>query len=301
MGPLESLDTRLLVDLLMDRIEPRKSLGQHYLIDDEVIERTMQISAEQGSPISENSHVLEVGPGPGSLTLAMLKRSARITAIEIDEKSVNHLIRVFRDKECNLEIIQGDALSIGWPEGITHMISNIPYQISSPILDRLTKLHSSVPIDQSILLVQDDFAQRMAMTSAPYDIGPLGLNLWLDFEVEIDKKVAPHSFTPSPRVNSRLVILRPVKRPEVEGINKQLFRILTKHCFSNRRRKISTLLKKPPSRISRVSGWHRERWESSTSKLIQSGIPELEEGWYNLRPENLEPEDWVSIVRNISS
>ena len=139
------------------------------------------------------------------------------------------------------------------------------------------------------------------MTSAPYDIGPLGLNLWLDFEVIIDKKVATSSFKPSPRVNSRLVILRPVNRPEVEGINKQLFRIVTKHCFSNRRRKMRTLLKTTPSRISRVSGWHRQRWKSSISRLIQSGTPQLKEGWPNQRPENLEPKDWVSIVRNISS
>ena len=301
MKPWGGLDTRLLVDLLRDRINPSKSLGQHYLVDDEVIERTIRLTEEFNSPLSDDSHVLEVGPGPGSLTLALLRSYSNVTAIEIDKESVQHLTRVFRESKESLTIEEADAVSERWPKGITHVISNIPYQISSPILDRITKYHSVEPIQLSILLVQEEFAQRMAMFSAPYDIGPLGLNLWLDFDVSMDMKVSPSSFSPSPRVQSRLVVLKPASRPEAEGTNKQLFRIITRHCFSNRRRKIRTLLSKPPSRISRVSGWHRDRWKRSASKLLSSNHPELEDGWADLRPENLEPIDWVTIVAAISS
>jgi len=301
MEPLEGLDTRLLVDLLRDRISPSKSLGQHYLVDDEVIERTIRLTEEFDSPLSDDSHVLEVGPGPGSLTLALLRSDSNVTAIEIDKKSVKHLKRVFRESKESLTLEEADAVSERWPKGITHVISNLPYQISSPIVDRITKYHSTEPIQISILLVQEEFAQRMAMFSAPYDIGPLGLNLWLDFDVSMDMKVSPSSFSPSPRVQSRLVVLKPASRPEAEGTNKQLFRIITRHCFSNRRRKMSTLLSKPPSRISRVSGWHRDRWKKSASKLLSSNHPELEDGWADLRPENLEPKDWITIVAAISS
>ena len=301
MEPLGGLDTRLLVDLLRDRINPSKSLGQHYLVDDEVIERTIRLTEEFNSPLSDDSHVLEVGPGPGSLTLALLRSDSNVTAIEIDKGSVEHLTRVFRESKESLTLEEADAVSERWPKGITHVISNLPYQISSPIVDRITKYHSVEPIQLSILLVQEEFAQRMAMFSAPYDIGPLGLNLWLDFDVSMDMKVSPSSFSPSPRVQSRLVVLKPASRPEAEGTNKQLFRIITRHCFSNRRRKIRTLLSKPPSRISRVSGWHRDRWKRSASKLLSSNHPELEDGWVDLRPENLEPIDWVTIVAAISS
>ena len=301
MEPLDGLDTRLLVDLLRDRINPSKSLGQHYLVDDEVIERTIRLTEEFNSPLSDDSHVLEVGPGPGSLTLALLRSDSNVTAIEIDKGSVEHLTRVFRESKESLTLEEADAVSERWPKGITHVISNLPYQISSPIVDRITKYHSVEPIQLSILLVQEEFAQRMAMFSAPYDIGPLGLNLWLDFDVSMDMKVSPSSFSPSPRVQSRLVVLKPASRPEAEGTNKQLFRIITRHCFSNRRRKIRTLLSKPPSRISRVSGWHRDRWKRSASKLLSSNHPELEDGWADLRPENLEPIDWVTIVAAISS
>ena len=298
---MEGLDTRLLVDLLRDRMNPSKALGQHYLVDDEVIERSIRLTEEFDSPLSTDSHVLEVGPGPGSLTLALLRSQSRVTAIEIDKQSVEHLDRVFRESKESLDIEEADAVSERWPEGITHIISNLPYQISSPIVDRITKYHSSEPIQLSILLVQEEFAQRMAMFSAPYDVGPLGLNLWLDFDVSMDRRVSPSSFSPSPRVQSRLVVLKPATRPEAEGTNRQLFRIITRHCFANRRRKMRTLLSKPPSRISRVSGWHRDRWKESASKLISLGHPGLEDGWADLRPENLEPKDWIKIVEAISS
>jgi len=301
MESLEGLDTRLLVDLLRDRINPNKSLGQHYLVDDEIIQKTIHLTEEFNSPLSSKSHVLEVGPGPGSLTLELLRSQSKVTAIEIDKQSVKHLDRVFGERNCPLILKESDAVSERWPEGITHVISNLPYQISSPIIERITKYHSSEPIQLVILLVQEEFANRMTMFSPPYDIGSLGLNLWLDFEVSLGRRVSPSSFSPSPRVQSRLVVLKPVRRPEVEGINKQLFRITTKHCFSNRRRKMRTLLSKPPSRISRVYGWHRERWKKSVSKLLTFQSSELEEGWADLRPENLEPTDWIIIVKEISS
>ena len=300
MEPLGGLDTRLLVDLLRDRINPNKSLGQHYLVDDDVIERTIRLAEEFDSPLSDDSHVLEVGPGPGSLTLALLRSESRVTAIEIDNQSVEHLTRVFGECGESLTLEEADAVSQMWPKGITHVISNLPYQISSPIVDRITKYHSSEAIRLSILLVQEEFAQRMAMFSAPYDIGPLGLNLWLDFDVSLDMKVPPSAFSPSPRVQSRLVVLKPADRKEAEGTNKQLFRIVTRHCFSNRRRKLRTLLSKPPSRISRVSGWHRDRWKNSISKLLSSTHPDLDDGWADLRPENLDPKDWITIVAAIS-
>jgi len=300
MEPLAGLDTRLLVDLLRDRINPSKSLGQHYLVDDDVIERTIRLAEEFDSPLSGDSHVLEVGPGPGSLTLALLRSESRVTSIEIDKQSVEHLTRVFGGSTESLTLEEADAVSQRWPKGITHVISNLPYQISSPIVDRITKYHSSEAIRISILLVQEEFAQRMAMFSAPYDIGPLGLNLWLDFDVSLDMKVPPSAFSPSPRVQSRLVVLKPADRKEAEGTNKQLFRIVTRHCFSNRRRKLRTLLSTPPSRISRVSGWHRDRWKNSISKLLSSAHPDLGDGWDDLRPENLDPKDWITIVAAIS-
>ena len=301
MDGLDDLDTRLLVDLLRDHRDPRKSLGQHYLVDDQVIDRTMEITDEFYEQPSRDSHILEVGPGPGSLTLALLRSHAKVTAIEIDEESVAHLERVFGSRKKPLLIQLGDAVKENWPAGITHVISNLPYQISSPIIERITRYNASEGIKLAIILVQEEFAHRMAMSTPPYDIGPLGLSLWLDFDVFLDRKVSPSSFSPAPRVNSRLVVMKPVNREEASGIDKRLFRMVTKHCFANRRRKLRTLLSKPPSRISRIKGWHKDRWEQASSEIISTDSTRLASDWADMRPENLDPLDWLTIVSELSS
>ena len=301
MDGLDDLDTRLLVDLLRDHRDPRKSLGQHYLVDDQVIDRTMEIPGEFSEQPSSDSHILEVGPGPGSLTLALLRSHAKVTAIEIDEESVAHLERVFGKREKPLHIKVGDAVRENWPAGITHVISNLPYQISSPIIERITSYNESDGIKLAIILVQEEFAHRMAMSTPPYDIGPLGLSLWLDFDVTLDRKVPPSSFSPAPRVNSRLVVMKPVNREEANGIDKRLFRMITKHCFANRRRKLRTLLSKPPTRISRINGWHKDRWKKASSEILSTDSTILAGDWADMRPENLDPSDWLTIVSELSS
>ena len=159
---MDDLDVRLLVELLRDRITPDRSLGQHFLLDEEVIARAVEI-ASKNHPINEHSHVLEIGPGPGSLTLELLRTGAKVTAIELDQEATSHLARVFNDADGKLQVIHADALEIAWPEEITHIVSNLPYQISSPVLARIQNYHSSFQLKGISLLVQEEFAERMAM------------------------------------------------------------------------------------------------------------------------------------------
>lgn len=300
MTSLDELDTRLLVDLLTDRIAPSKALGQHYLLDENVIKRSIDLVSENGAPLGVDSHVLEIGPGSGSLTLALLRTGARVSALEIDEDSVNHLKRVFGGIDCDLDVIEADALSLKWPEGVTHIISNIPYQISSPIVDRVCKFATQGSLLSVVLLMQDEFASRMSMELPPYDVGPLGLRMWIDFDVKLDRKVPMSSFRPQPRVNSRLVVLTPLSREEFVELDRSLFKVVTKHCFSNRRRKLRTLLSKPPSRLSRLRGWHKNRWLKVFAKLSSLEGSFLPTGWLDLRPENLTEEQWANLVLKIS-
>ena len=100
-------------------------------------------------------------------------------------------------------------------------------------------------------------------------------------------------------MSSRLVLLRPVDREP--GIDRRMFRAITQHCFANRRRKLRTLLSKPPSRLSRIKGWHRQRWAEAVDTFIQAAPEGLPEGWLDLRPENLETSNWVSLTKAISS
>ena len=137
---MDDLDTRLLVDLLRDRIRPSKELGQHFLIDDSVISRSISLASSE-SPLGEDSHVIEIGPGPGSLTLSLLRTGASVSAFEIDEEAVAHLHRVFGDAKGRLEVHHADALQVEWPDDATHVVANLPYQISSPAIERIQRYH----------------------------------------------------------------------------------------------------------------------------------------------------------------
>ena len=288
---MDDLDVRLLVELLRDRIIPDRTLGQHFLLDEAVIDRAVEI-ASMNHPINEQSHVLEIGPGPGSLTLELLRTGAKVTAIELDQESTNHLARVFNGADGKLQVIHADALEIDWPEDITHIVSNLPYQISSPVLERIQKHHSNTQIKGISLLVQEEFAERMAMNKGHATRGPLGHSLWLDFDVKLDVKVAPHSFSPSPRVHSRLINLIPVNRKITQSIDSRLYRMVITECFTNRRRKLRTSLKNSPNRLNRIPGWHRSRWQTAIKTIPSQTL--------DLLTENLTSEEWVLLIRKIS-
>jgi 16S rRNA (adenine1518-N6/adenine1519-N6)-dimethyltransferase len=211
------------------------------------------------------------------------------------------LNRVFGDGSGKLAIIEGDALKIKWPEKASHLIANLPYQISSPILEKIQQHHAKNPFDVVVLLVQDEFAERMSMDHFG-SLSTLGLSLWLDFDVKLDRKVPGGAFSPAPRVNSRLVVLNPVNRLEEVGtIDRKMFKIITKHCFASRRKKLRSLLAKPPRRLSRVKGWHKARWNAAMNHIYENTPEGLDSEWFEERPDVMEPEEWVMIANAISS
>ena len=298
---MDDLDARLLVDLLRDRIVPDRSLGQHFLLDESVISRSVELCEEAGFPLTEDSHVLEIGPGPGSLTIELIRTGAKVTALEIDDDAIAHLKRIFGDGLGNLRVIEGDALKVNWPETTSHIVANLPFQISSPILEKIQQHHAINPFNLVVLLVQDEFAERMSMEHFG-SLSTLGLSLWLDFDIVLDRKVPPSAFSPSPRVNSRLVVLNPVNRTEdVGNIDRKMFKIITKHCFASRRKKLRSLLAKPPRRLSRIKGWHKARWVAAMKHLYKNTPVGLDPEWFEERPDVMEPEEWVLITNTISS
>ena len=283
-------DARFLVDLLRDRNPVVRELGQHYLVDTSVLNAAIELAGD----ISEQ-HILEIGCGPGSLTHHLLRTGARVSAIEIDEGSLEHMHRHFEEEieSEQLTLFSGDALTVEWPTDIDAIVANIPYQISSPLLERMQREVRTIP---AVLLVQDEFADRMAMAIGPLDRGPLGLSLWLDYDIEMGRSVPPSCFSPQPRVTSRLIRLEPINRLTAldSGIDRRMFRQITSQCFSDRRRKLRNLLKRAPRRLSRIPGWHRERWQGAIQSLLDH--PLMEE-----RPDMLEPEDWLDLCTQISS
>lgn len=291
------VDARLLIDILLDRSRANRDFGQHYLHDDSVLRNTIEMCAEVNHPLGSDSRILEIGPGPGSLTLHLLSTGATVIGIEIEKESINHLNRNFTEEiEANrLELIEGDALKVKWPD-VTHIVANIPYQISSPLIDRIRNQPGASSVTCVVLLLQQEFAHRLAMHGGPDSVGPLGLNTALDWEVNLGPVVPPHCFVPSPRVHSQLVSFVPRKEALPPNLNHRLHRLIVKHVFTQRRRKVRGMLRTPPKRISRIPGWYRDRWSKAIDSVLETTEIDVDS-----RPDLLSPEDWIHLTMEIEA
>ena len=262
---------RILIDRLRMRKDNIKALGQHFLNNEEILDETMRLAE-----VSPQDHVIEIGPGPGVLTERLLETGCELTSIEIDPEVCGFL----RDNFPNLELVEGDALKVKWPKA-NKVVANIPYQISSPLIDVITRTNS---IDYVVILVQEEFAERLVVEWES-DRGSLGMCTMLDWDCTFEMRVGPHCFTPSPQVHSRLVTMRRKESPA----NSKLAKLLIRQAFAQRRKKIRNTLSKAPKRIARVSGWH--------AKIYRDAIQSLDWDLFEERPEDLEIEDWLELAR----
>ena len=201
-----------------------------------------------------------------------------------------------------LKLIEGDALKVEWPDEITHIISNIPYQISSPLLKQIENQPRN--IKQIILLLQDEFSSRLSGEGGPSNLGPLSLITSLNWNVTRDIKISPNSFLPPPKVNSRIVKLDrndgikqlmkspPFSNDELPSPSLDLIGKLCRHCFNNRRKKIRNTLQK----FGMSHGYDSNSWNNVFSELTNSESETyLGSGWLNRRPEELEIVDWATL------
>ena len=262
---------RVLIDRLRMRKDNVKALGQHFLNNEDILDETMRLAE-----VSPQDHVIEIGPGPGVLTERLLETGCELTSIEIDPDVCEFL----RDNFPNLELVEGDALEVKWPKA-NKVVANIPYQISSPLIDVITRTNS---IDYVVILVQEEFAERLVVEWES-DRGSLGMCTMLDWDCTFEMRVGPHCFTPSPQVHSRLVTMKRKESPA----NSKLAKLLIRQAFAQRRKKLRNTLSKAPKRIARVSGWH--------AKIYREAIQSLDWDLFEERPEDLEIEDWLELAR----
>ena len=262
---------RVLIERLRMRQDNIKALGQHFLNNEEVLDETMRLAG-----ITPEDHVIEVGPGPGVLTERLLETGCTLTSIEIDPGASEFL----RDTFPNIDLIEGDALQIKWPNA-NKVVANIPYQISSPLFDIITRTPS---IEQVVILVQEEFAERLVVEWES-DRGSLGMCTMLDWDCTFEMRVGPHCFTPSPQIHSRLVTMTRIESPD----NSKLTKLLIRQAFSQRRKKIRNTLSKAPKRIARVNGWHAKAYRDAMQSIDCEFIDE--------RPEDLEIDDWLELSR----
>ena len=211
-----------------------KSLGQHWLKDrqilDEIAELTLGNASESALDAPESRLCLEIGPGLGTLTSSLLRLFPKVLAVEFDERLASNLPKSFPGK--NLTVINQDFLkfdlnSVDSPYVVA---GNIPYYITSPIIMKLLEAENKP--DNIVLLIQKEVAERIAEGAGKHTV--LSLSVQNLAEVGLGPVVKKDLFTPPPKVDSQVIILRPRKNPVIseEALN------LAKKAFSAPRKKL---------------------------------------------------------------
>lgn len=218
---------------------PTKRLGQNFLLDDSVVRRQVGFA-----DLSQGDTVLEIGPGLGNLTEELLRTGAKVVGIEQDPEFCAFLRRRFGDR---LQLVQADAVKAFLPH-FDKVVSNLPYQISSPITFKLLEAGFEV----AVLMLQREFAERMVAKAGTDEYGRLSVGVYFRADCEIMMNVPRSAFWPQPKVDSCVVKLVP-KPPPFEVEDRQVFYDVTKAIFSHRRKKIVNSLMTDPAVSSLVS------------------------------------------------
>jgi 16S rRNA (adenine1518-N6/adenine1519-N6)-dimethyltransferase len=210
-----------------------KSLGQNWLRDREALANIAN-SAE----ITKTDTVLEIGPGLGTLTSELLKRAKKVIAVEFDAELARKLPAQFPGK--NLEVISGDILKYNLsslPTGYK-VVANIPYYITNKIIVMLTTAKNKPEI--AVLLVQKEVAQRLA--AEPGKMSILSVSAQIFADISLGDVVPAKLFTPSPKVDSQVVILKTRQTPFLVDVNEADFFKVVKAGFSTKRKKLRSSL-----------------------------------------------------------
>lgn len=213
-------------------LRPSRALGQNFVADPNTVRRIARIAG-----VGAGDHVVEIGPGLGSLTLGLAEAGASVTAVEVDR----HLVPVLREvvEPAGVTVVQGDALRLDWGPVLAgapvwSLVANLPYNIATPlVLDLL----AGVPaIGRMLIMVQAEVGERLAARpgSKAYGIPSVKVGYWA--AADVVGRVPPTVFVPRPRVDSALV--RIVRRPEpaVAADPAVLFRLVD--AGFNQRRKM---------------------------------------------------------------
>ncbi|MBN1678069.1 MAG: ribosomal RNA small subunit methyltransferase A [Candidatus Thermoplasmatota archaeon] len=240
-----------------------KRLGQNFLLDESVLKRQVQL-AELG----HDDTVLEIGPGLGALTEEILSTGARVVAVEQDEAFCAFLERRFGKR---VTLVQADAVKAFLPS-FNKVVSNLPYQISSPIVFKLLDEGFEV----AVLMLQREFAGRMVASPGSSEYGRLSVGVYYRAACEIAFNVPRTSFWPQPKVDSCIVRLVP-KKPPFRPKDEKLYFDVVRAIFSHRRKKVSNSLGVDPAVARMLTEHVRQKLPSLpyASKRAEELSPEM--------------------------
>lgn len=222
----------------MSAHQPRKRFGQHFLIDQHIVEQIIQLINPQ-----PGQHLIEIGPGRGVLTRELLKYDIELTAIEIDRDLIGSLNSEFGQQR-GFRLLEADALSVDFkslarPSG-SHVVGNLPYNISTPILLHLFQRLDN--ISQMTFMLQKEFIARMCSEAGNRDFGRLSILTQTHCLAEEILEVPAAAFLPPPRVESAVVRLSPLANQLDEKL-KHTLATVTQRAFSQRRKMLKRSLR----------------------------------------------------------
>ncbi len=212
---------------------PRK-LGQHFLVRDSILERLATAACGE-----HTQRVIEIGPGRGALTRHLLPRTAELHAIELDARLVQHLHRKFSE-EPKLTVHEASVLDIDLTQwGPAVIAGNLPYYITSPIIERFAKLDARFPT--GVFLMQWEVAERLMAEPGNRSYGYLTVATGLACDVELICKVPPAAFAPPPKVDSGAVLLR--RKPGALLARSEGLLRFVGRCFTQKRKTLRNNLR----------------------------------------------------------
>lgn len=257
----------------------KKSLGQHFLRQPALLAKIAEATGAGAGDV-----VLEVGPGEGGLTAALLDRGAVVVAIERDTRLLEPLRRRFAGRE--LVVVQADALEADWRQLVLPwtslgsrwiVVGNIPYYITSPLLEKAL----THPMPNSVtFLVQQEVADRITAAAGADSYGALSVNIQAVAEGERLFTVGRGAFVPPPKVDSALLRLIPRGEPLVSPERFGDFRRLVTSLFSYRRKRLHRALREATGIGS-----------DAASMVLASAALDPD-----VRPERLAPVEFVRLL-----
>jgi 16S rRNA (adenine1518-N6/adenine1519-N6)-dimethyltransferase len=263
-------------------VRAKKSLGQNFLADPAALSKIVNAADLQPADF-----VVEIGPGLGALTSLLVKKSGRVQAVELDQSLIPPLTRNLRQPDGsippNLQILHGDALKFPLPSHPYKLVANIPYYITSPILNHF--LQPKRPAERRpgliVLLVQKEVAEKVC--AGPGDHSVLSLQVQVFGKPELLAKVGKNCFYPPPKVDSAILRITPYGEPLIPDTAR--FLRLIHAAFSQRRK---TLLN------SLGNGLNLPK-EKIAELLAKAGIKP------SARPQELDIADWRNITEKFPS
>lgn len=256
----------------------KKSLGQNFIYDEALLR-----ALADASGVGAQDSVLEIGAGAGSLTKQLAARCARVLAVEIDD-AVLPLLRLSISPFDNVTVLQTDALRLDFAKvhetlGAYHVVANIPYYITTPLLEML--LCCAYPPQSISVMVQSEVTARLLAKPSTPEYSPLALRVQYAYAPRVALSVPAACFTPPPKVDSAFVVMPRLERPSVETEDeKLLFRIIDAAFVIRRKTLVNNLM--PAFSLSRE---HAQAW------LSRAGIRP------DARGEALTLEEFANLAR----